>query len=253
MRIATYNIWNNDILFEERIEAICETIIKIDVDIVCLQEVRQEENRSLISIIADYAGFPFTVFREYPDCPDEGLAIISKIPFTSTSAIWETDVIMSNYCAIRADFNYKNEIIEVTNVHLNWRSEEIRKEQVNAVNSWLNCEYHNEKYQIMCGDFNDVPKSSVHDLLKIFGWQDIVELTNTKDERHFVTFDLQDNPYLKEDTRPKDKARFDWIMINSRYKDSQIKLESVNIFGNELTTSNIIASDHYGVYVDLNC
>lgn len=252
MRVATYNLWNNDILFEERIGAISEAVAKIDADIVCFQEVRREENRNIINIIADYAHFPFVMFFEYPDCPDEGLAIVSKKPFINSSAIWETQVKTTNFCAVKASFEYKGKTIEVANVHLNWRNEEIRKEQINEINRWLNNEGNIEKYGIMCGDFNDVPRSDVHNLLKAYGWQDVVELSKPIDENYYSTFDLEDNPYLEKDTRPKAKIRFDWIMVNSFYIDTHIHAESVNIFGDKYSSSNIFPSDHYGVYVDID-
>lgn len=251
MRIATYNIWNNDTLFEERIEVICKAIKEVDADIVCLQEVRNEECRSITEIIANGANYPFFIFRDYPDCPDEGLAIISKYPFNYTAAIWETDTEISNYCAIRANIDYEGIFIGITNVHLNWRSEEIRKGQLNAVNNWIAREKDCEKYEVICGDFNDVPQSSIHNFLKDCGWRDVVELSSKKDTSHYATFDLVNNHYLKEDKRPKEKLRFDWIMINTFNNCEQLTFEFVDIFGNNPSVFKIMPSDHYGLYVDI--
>lgn len=251
MRIATYNIWNSDTFFKERIEVVCKAIKKVDADVVCLQEVRKEESRNIADIIANNTGYQFFVFREYPDCPDEGLAIMSKLQLFHAAPIWETDTTISNYCALRVNINYNGTLIGITNVHLNWRGEEIRKEQLNAVNNWIISENHCEKYEIMCGDFNDVPQSSIHDLVKEYGWQDVVDLTGEKNEKYYATFDLVDNHYLKEDTRPKEKLRFDWILINSLSKEGQFALDTVNVFGNEQSVSTIFPSDHYGLYADL--
>jgi maltose 6'-phosphate phosphatase len=251
MRIATYNIWNNNTLFEERIEAICKVIKEVDPDIVCLQEVRSEEGRSITEIIANGINYPFFIFREYPDCTDEGLAILSKIPFNHTSAIWETNTEISNYCAIRAKIECEGGFIGITNVHLNWRSEEIRMGQLYAVNNWIVREKDCEKYEVMCGDFNDVPQSSTHSFLIDSGWKDIVELSSKKDETYYATFDLVNNLYLKQDKRAKEKLRFDWIMINTFNNCNQLNFESVDIFGNSSSALKIIPSDHYGIYVDM--
>jgi maltose 6'-phosphate phosphatase len=251
MRIATYNIWNNDILFEERIEVICKAIKEVNADIVCLQEVRREQCRSITEIIAYGANYPFFIFRDYLDCPDEGLAILSKYPFNCTATIWETNTEISNYCAIRAKINYKGIFIGITNVHLNWRSEEIRKRQLNAVNNWIVRETDCEKYEIMCGDFNDVPQSSIHNYLMDCGWRDAVELSSKKDASYYATFDLVKNHYLKEDKRVKEKLRFDWIMINTFNNCEQLTFESVDIFGNNPSVFKIMPSDHYGLYVDI--
>lgn len=251
MKIATYNIWNNDILFEERIEVICKAIKEIDADIICLQEVRSEECRSLTEIIANEVKYPFFIFRDYPDCPDEGLAILSKVPFNHTAAIWDTNTEISNYCAIRARIDYEGVFIGITNIHLNWISEDIRKGELNAVNNWIAREKDYEKYEVMCGDFNDVPQSSVYNFLMDCGWKDVVELSNKKDESYYATFDLVNNHYLKEDKRVKEKLRFDWIMVNTFNSFEQFTVEFVDIFGNNQSEFKIMPSDHYGLYVDV--
>jgi maltose 6'-phosphate phosphatase len=251
MRIATYNIWNNDTLFEERIEVLCKAIKEVDADIVCLQEVRNEKSRNITEIIANGAKYPFFIFRDYPDCPDEGLAILSKFPFIHTDAIWDMNTEISNYCAIRARIDYEGIIIGITNIHLNWRSEETRKRQLSAVNNWIAKETDYEKYEVMCGDFNDVPQSSVHNFLMDCGWRDVVELSSMKDKSYYATFDLVNNYYLKEDKRVKEKLRFDWIMVNIFNKSKHFTLESVDIFGNNQSEFKIVPSDHYGLYVDM--
>jgi endonuclease/exonuclease/phosphatase family metal-dependent hydrolase len=251
MRIATYNIWNNDTLFEERIDVICKAIKEVDADIVCLQEVRNEKGRNITEIIANRSNYSFFMFRDYPDCPDEGLAILSKFSFNHTVAIWDTNTEISNYCAIRARIDYEGIFIGITNVHLNWRSEKIRKGQLNAVNNWIAREKDYEKYEVMCGDFNDVPQSSVHNFIMDFGWKDVVELSSKKDESYYATFDLVNNHYLKEDKRVKEKLRFDWIMVNTFNNCEQFTVESVDIFGNNQSEFKIMPSDHYGLYVDM--
>lgn len=251
MRIATYNIWNNDTLFEERIDVICKTIKEVNADVVCLQEVRSEEYRSITEIIANELGYPFFIFREYPDCPDEGLAILSKYHINNTFAIWDTNTEISNYCAIRAKIDYEGIFIGITNVHLNWRSIEIRKGQLNAVNNWIASEMDCEKYEVMCGDFNDVPQSNIHNFLLDSGWRDVVELSSKKDESYYATFDLVNNYYLQKDSRVKEKLRFDWIMLNTFSICDQLTYKDVAIFGNNKSEFKISPSDHYGIYVDI--
>ena len=252
MRIATYNIWNNDTLFEERMEAISKVIKDVDADILSLQEVRNEECRSIAEIIAQVANYPFFMFRVYPDCPDEGLAILSKFPLSNVMAIWETDTEKSNFCAIKATIEYEGIFIGITNVHLNWRSEEIRREQLNSVINWIIKEKNCEKYEIMCGDFNDIPQSKTHNWLRKYGWQDCLELTYIEDLNYYVTFDLLNNPYLKEDKRVKEKLRFDWIMLNTINNCGQPPVTSVDTFGNKASAFEMIPSDHYGLCIDID-
>ncbi|EJS68249.1 hypothetical protein ICU_02846 [Bacillus cereus BAG2X1-1] len=108
MRVATFNIWNHESFWVERLEAICEEVRNISPHILALQEVRScvtyESKKNVAQYIADQTGYPFCIFKAYPDSPDEGLAFLSKIPIEAEEAIWETDIEESNYCALRIRF-----------------------------------------------------------------------------------------------------------------------------------------------------
>ena len=71
-----------------------------------------------------------------------------------------------------------------------WRNGEIRKEQLSAVNKWIASKKNCDKYEVMCGDFNDDPHANAHNFLMNSGWQDVVELSSKKDEFYYATFDL---------------------------------------------------------------
>ncbi|WP_313892403.1 hypothetical protein [Psychrobacillus sp.] len=58
-------------------------------------------------------------FKEYPDSPDEGLAILSKFPLCSDDTVWHKETEESNYCAIRITFKYGNREFGLTNAHFN--------------------------------------------------------------------------------------------------------------------------------------
>lgn len=122
MRIASYNIWNHETLWQERIEAICQEVKRVDADVVALQEVRSYEKGNVAYDIAEQTDYPFCVFHPYSDSLDEGLAFLSKFPLSSNEAIWEEDVEESNFCVIRVTFTLGGQEWGITNVHLNWRS-----------------------------------------------------------------------------------------------------------------------------------
>jgi endonuclease/exonuclease/phosphatase family metal-dependent hydrolase len=251
VKIATYNIWNNDFLFRERTTAICEAINEVQADIICLQEVRNDKLIDIVKTIAEYANYPFFTFQEYPDCADEGLAILSKFELYEVSSIWQTSTDIANYCAIRALINYNEMYIGITNLHLNWRSEEIRLRQLNEVNSWVNSKSDYTCHEIICGDFNDVPNSNVYEFLINSGWKNALKLSKHKNIDDICTFDLVNNPYLKDDVRPKEKLQFDWILVKEYNDDMKINIKRCNIFGNKYLNSKPIPSDHYGVYIEI--
>ncbi|ANC19237.1 hypothetical protein P4G78_03045 [Bacillus cereus] len=75
LRIATFNIWNHDSLWLERLEAICEEIRIISPHILALQEVRSCVNlnskKNVAQYIAGQIEYPFCIFKEYPDLMNE--------------------------------------------------------------------------------------------------------------------------------------------------------------------------------------
>ena len=91
MKFATFNIWNKHTMWDQRFNAICEEIKNINPDIIALQEVKSflEKKGTLNAArqIANRTEYPFCIFREYPDAPDEGLAILSKLPILQAEAI----------------------------------------------------------------------------------------------------------------------------------------------------------------------
>ncbi|WP_214822390.1 MULTISPECIES: endonuclease/exonuclease/phosphatase family protein [unclassified Exiguobacterium] len=243
MRIATYNIWNNETLWQERIEAICQEVKRIDADVIALQEVRSDEQGSVAHDIAEQTGYPFCVFHPYPDSPDEGLAFLSKVPLSSVEAIWEKGVEECHFCATRVTLERGSQEWGITNVHLNWRSPSIRERQMRAVQDWLSkgCQ---KLIEVLCGDFNDHPQSTIYHDLSDVGWRDV---TTFVAEEPLPTLDVKQNPYLQSShlTQPE---RYDWILIRSEWKD--VEIQDVNVFGDMQTGTDIVPSDHYGVMVD---
>ncbi|WP_242213179.1 endonuclease/exonuclease/phosphatase family protein [Bacillus cereus group sp. BfR-BA-01383] len=253
IRIATFNIWNHESFWVERLEAICEEVRNISPHILALQEVRScvtyESKKNVAQYIADQTGYPFCIFKEYPDSPDEGLAFLSKTPILAEEAIWETDIEESDYCAIRIMFKYKGYKFGITNIHLNWKSSRIRQEQMNTVNNWIKNSVSD--YELLCGDFNDDPYSMVHQYLISKHWIDVAQFK--EDQENMIaqpTLDYKKNPNLKGDV--KQEKRYDWIMIQENDSFEIPTIEKVSILGDtSLTSFGVFPSDHYGVFADL--
>lgn len=243
MRIATYNIWNHKTLWRERIAAICQEVKRIDADVVVLQEVRSYEQGSVAHDIAEATGYPFCVFHPYPDSLDEGLAFLSKVPFGSVEAIWESDVEESNFCAIRVTLEWGGHEWGITNVHLNWRSSSIRERQMAAVQEWLSqgCQ---KSVELLCGDFNDHPQSAIYQDLSDARWLDV---TTFVEEEPRATLDVKHNPYLQS-SHLEQPARYDWILFRSEW--SELEVQHIDVFGDVRTSTDVIPSDHYGVVAD---
>ncbi|WP_416144576.1 endonuclease/exonuclease/phosphatase family protein [Planococcus koreensis] len=255
MRIATFNVWNKEIMWTDRLKAICEEVKKVNADIIALQEVRtfsgEDGNINVAQYIANNTDYPLCIFKEYPDSPDEGLAFLSKIPIADIDAIWHTNTKESNYCAIRLVFNYDNFEYGITNVHLNWRTAEIREEQMHSVNTWI---AENAKpFEILCGDFNDTPDSNIHNYLQENMWLDLAVLNEEKNGvKAQATLDHSNNSHLKNKTNLTIPLRYDWILLKKIESLNLPVINSVEVFGNmPVTKAHIFPSDHYGVVIDI--
>ncbi|WP_214696879.1 MULTISPECIES: endonuclease/exonuclease/phosphatase family protein [unclassified Exiguobacterium] len=243
MRIATYNIWNHETSWQKRLDAICQEVKRIDADLVALQEVRSYEQGSVAHDIAEATGYPFCVFHPYPDSPDEGLAFLSKVPLGSVEAIWESDVEESNFCATRVTLTFGGQEWGLTNVHLNWRSVSIRERQMATVRNWLH-KGRQKSVEVLCGDFNDHPQSSIYHDVSETGWLDV---TTFVAEEPRATLDVKHNPYLQS-SHLEQSERYDWILIRSEWKD--VEVQHIDVFGDMRTSRDVVPSDHYGVMVD---
>ncbi|MED1093915.1 endonuclease/exonuclease/phosphatase family protein [Bacillus paramycoides] len=257
MRIATFNIWNNQTLWFERLDAICEEVKNINPEILAIQEVRTyidgKKGISVAQHIANKTGFPFCIFKEYPDCPDEGLAFLSKFPIYTEDAIWHKNTKESNYCAIRITFKYGDYEFGITNVHLNWRSPIIREEQIRSVHNWIFKENKAKPYEILCGDFNDDPHSSIHQYLTNNLWLDVAQF---KEEQNYIkaqpTLDYINNLNIKNESNLKIQARYDWILIKKNNNLNFPPINKVEVFGNiPVTKAKVLPSDHYGVLMEI--
>jgi endonuclease/exonuclease/phosphatase family metal-dependent hydrolase len=65
MKIATYNIWNNDKDFDTRLDLLVKVIIEANLDIIALQEVRNEE---VVKFITSKSSLNHYSWHAYPDC-----------------------------------------------------------------------------------------------------------------------------------------------------------------------------------------
>lgn len=255
MKIATFNIWNKQVEWEKRIEVICGEIQRINPDIIALQEVKTfisaESNMNVAHYISEKLESFHCIFKEYPDSPDEGLAFLSKFPITSTDMIWNTDTDESNYCAIRITVKHDDLDYGITNVHLNWRTEEIRQEQIMTVNQWIS---DNQKsYEILCGDFNDVPDSNTHRYLIYNDWSDVALNYEKRGFKAQPTLDYTNNTYLKNEGSSQKTLRYDWILLKSKTSLKSWQIDSVEIFGDKLLGKYaVLPSDHYGVIAEIN-
>lgn len=74
MKIASFNIWNSDQNHDIRIKMLSQKLYELQVDVIALQEVRDE---TIVQKLSTSCDLPFYAWMKYEDC-QEGLAILSK-------------------------------------------------------------------------------------------------------------------------------------------------------------------------------
>lgn len=264
MRFATYNLWNSDRLFAERVPVIANTLRGLQADVIGLQEVRAsfDESGDLARHLVACAGYPYAMFVPLAREPEEGLAILSRFPITDSEAVWQTGPANADR-AIRAVVQVEGRRIGFTTVHLDASFVPIleRERQIVAIVHWITEHLASTDHEILCGDFNCNPGSSIHTFLlgqqSLHGgstqWFDLALLyAHRSGALPPATVDFDRNPRWAGQPTLEIPARFDWILLRDCYPDPYPIVETVGLFGVGDAHREIAGSDHYGVYADIS-
>ena len=254
MKIATYNLWNSPGGHPARQDALCRELARVDADIVALQEVSAASEQA-------YDGYPYTAFVRYVDDPSEGLGCLSKFPLLGVEAGWEFSPALDN-CGLRVTLCVSDVRVAVTNVHLDYKSIATREAQILAVTEWTSARAGMDCLEVLCGDFNCCPESSVYQFLRgqqtLAGkespvWHDLAASYASRFGRALPpTLDFRTNPRWAGQASLELPARFDWLLVQERWPLPMPSLTNVALIGRHPAPgSTLIPSDHYGLLAEL--
>lgn len=256
MKIATYNVWNENKGIGGRFEQIVQEIVNVGADIIALQEVTTKFYQD---ILTRKIGYQYCEFKKYHD-EDEGLAILSKYPIENCTYLY-LDQKYGNSKAQNIVFQSGKSRFSLTNVHLPCDSVKEKEKQIVTIDQFI----HNQKadYYIFLGDFNSGINSSVHRFLtgeqtinneesKPY-WIDIIGTYNTLHNLPLLpTLDCINNPRWKGKNTIYAPENDDRIYILDNW--APMKFVDARLFGTAISPVNhLSASDHYGVVVDIEC
>lgn len=228
MKIATYNIWNDNKNINARLKLLIMELKETDADIIALQEVKDE---STFKMILKDTGFEYGHYFD-------GLAFLSNVDIKVYSTYSENNNYMLRVV-------YEN--TSITNVHLDWKQESTRLQALEEYFSML--EEYSLDNEILLGDFNDTPEDKLHFELVISDFSDIhQEYSHIVNELPLPTLDIKNNPRWRNIDTEELPSRFDWIMLNTAHEYS---IEDVRLIGVE-ETNGMAPSDHYGVLASFN-
>lgn len=255
MKIATYNVWNENKSFSGRQNQLLEAIRTVDADVIGLQEVTSDFYENYL---AKKAGYPYSVYKGYHN-EDEGLAILSKHPIPNSTFLHTAD---TGYCnALNAVVKLDDRIISFTTLHLPWDSALEKERQICVIDRWLHTHPCDAGLYILAGDFNGGINSSVHRYLVgdqslngqeanpswdelATGWQ---ALSGTP---ILPTLDTLTNPRWAGSRSAYPPTVMDRIYTLEMAYD--IALEDHFLFGTNISPETGYApSDHYGVAAEI--
>ena len=249
MKLATYNIWNDERGGEARQRQIVEEIHAVGADVIGLQEVTVRLFHERLAGL-----YPHAAFRAYAG-EEEGLAILSRHPLPEVTWLHELD----GAAALNAVLDMDGRRVSVTNLHLPWDSAIQKEKQIVAIDRFTRGQ--DAELRILLGDFNGGLNSSVHRFL--LGEQTLLEqearpcwyeLSSTYAAVHGKplppTLDFLTNPRWggKNSTEIPCAADRIYVMLHEGTDD----LRRVSLFGMAVSPeSGYAASDHYGVTAEI--
>lgn len=256
MKIATYNVWNENEGVGSRFEQLIYEITNVDADIIALQEVTTQFYQDALKVLNIYQ---YSEFRNYSG-EDEGLAILSKYPFENCTFL-HTDAEYCNSYALNVVFKEGKAKYSLTNVHLPWDSIKAKEEQAVAIDRFMHEQNGEADYFILIGDFNCSPDSSVHRFLvgdqTLYGneskpyWLEVSSTFAVLNGTPLLpTLDCINNPRWKGKNSIYVPENYDRIYLMDNW--NYFAFKNVQLFGTEVSPiTNLCASDHYGVIADI--
>lgn len=257
MNLATYNVWNSDTGMPEREHQIIAEVNALGADVIALQEVRNQAFNQRLLQEMNYKNSCFAphegrVVAVEPWRQNEGLAVYSKHPIKFTKYIEYVLMVV---------IEHLGHSILLVNVHLPWDSVIAQEECIIKIIQEIST--ISSDYRFILGDFNCSETSSVQQYLKAHQslhktevnhyWTDLAlvaeEFLGIKKE---VTLDLSNNPRWKGKPLTDNSARVDCIFIHDCFPNPYPILKALQYFGKDVSEkSGFSASDHYGVFADL--
>lgn len=210
----------------------------------------------------DRSQYRYVVFEAHSHDPSEGLAFLSRHPIAQAEAGWQGDSQPAEG-GLRIHIRADDTPLSITNVHLGSSMVDIlqRERQVTAIAEWIAARQEPGMLDLLCGDFNAYPGSSIHNFLlgqaSLRGhsaqWFDLALYdAHRKGTDASPTLDFIRNPRWSQEHTIGVPARFDWILLRDCYPDPYPYIDRVELFGIEPTPiAQVVPSDHYGVFADI--
>jgi endonuclease/exonuclease/phosphatase family metal-dependent hydrolase len=280
LRVVTLNFWGTEPPLDRRIALAVRQLKALDVDVVCMQEVRPLDGvrgRTTAEAIADELGMAahYAVAVEWEDgahaklpAGQEGLAVIAKKIVDARALPLPEPRIADARLLLSAQVETAGGPIWVHTTHLHYRLDDgvAREHQVLAIDEAIRGfgRGNTDAPQILCGDMNAVPDSDemrfLRGLTTLGGrrthFQDAWlrlhrECTPGDGPAEGITWSSENA--LTRALRSLDiDRRIDYIYVTSRKKDGRATVHDCRVVLTERDgADDVCASDHYGLLAEI--
>jgi endonuclease/exonuclease/phosphatase family metal-dependent hydrolase len=253
VKIVTLNFWGSEPPLDKRLALAARQLKALAPDVVCLQEARAHTTDSLATSLGMHGHYSTSTQW---DGGEEGLAILTR---EAAADLRKLVLPVARPDETRILLSAKIGDIWVHTTHLHYRLDDgvAREAQVLAIDAEIRAlgRDNTSPPQILCGDFNATPDSDEMRFLR--------GLTTLEGRRtHFQDAWLRHHPHddgitwssENELTRPLRSLdidrRIDFIYVTSRKKDGRATIRDCRVVL-DAREDGICASDHYGVYADV--
>jgi len=169
MKILQWNVW-----FKESPKNIAEQIKKLDVDVICAQELIQDSRKGIDTAkeIASLIGYEYyykeaDTWDNRDDKENQGNAIFSRFPIVKKSFKYvqepkhnPPDATREGRVYIETTVKVGELLLDIGNVHLSYSHRfEITPHRKKEINNLISIIFKKKSRYLLCGDFNSSPDS----------------------------------------------------------------------------------------------
>lgn len=261
LKVATYNIWNQNYYWEERVKNIAKTIDKIDPNIIGFQEVIFEEGESQLDqinkLLKNKMRVVFFKAQRYDDKRYSGAGIMTNLHINSlgnTLLKFDHHDELDNFQRIVSYVNVsaQNKDLYFINSHFSLST----SAQIGNADELLDLcsKFKSDLPIIIALDLNNGPDSQCYNLINQ-KFEDSWKLINNDKEINTwpVSEEIVDdnwklkNPHLPRPWQIKPQ-RMDFIFIE---KNKPLFINKSYAFGDKIYDTNIYPSDHLGIVTEI--
>ena len=257
VKVLSWNIWWKFENYIKRQELIFEELQILKPDILCLQEVWEDDEGSQAEKISDLLGYEYCYAKSFEfDKVSFGNAIISKYPISKHQSLLIPidEKFNENRTLLHAEILYEDYKVNVLCTHLNYKynQSDIRQKQVRYILEYISNLEKTEFPNILCGDFNADPLSD--EIKIIIGLSNPVNRTVLRDAWQITNPNDQGYTWSNKNTFAKktleSDRRIDYIFIGKPGLNGLGHPVKSCLIGNK-EKDGIYPSDHFGIIAHL--